>query len=140
MFICSGNPFASNHTVITREYLTEYYKSNYLGQSEQFQKLFVDIVNLCNQFSYYIDSFLDIDLQTLRQDTLSSQLLLMRQLADVREFKQFSRELLNKYVSIVQCSELKHSIRYSSEISIETILIIVISLAIILYIAVNLLF
>ena len=63
MFICSGNPFASNHTVITREYLTEYYKSNYLGQSEQFQKLFVDIVNLCNQFSYYIDSFLDIDLQ-----------------------------------------------------------------------------
>lgn len=140
MFICSGNPFASNHTVITREYLTEYYKSNYLGQSEQFQKLFVDIVNLCNQFSYYIDSFLDIDLQTLRQDTLSSQLLLMRQLADVREFKQFSRELLNKYVSIVQCSELKHSIRYSSEISIETILIIVISLAVILYIAVNLLF
>ena len=111
MFICSGNPFASNHTVITREYLTEYYKSNYLGQSEQFQKLFVDIVNLCNQFSYYIDSFLDIDLQTLRQDTLSSQLLLMRQLADVREFKQFSRELLNKYVSIVQCSALKHSIR-----------------------------
>ena len=140
MFICSGNPFASNHTVITREYLTEYYKSNYFGQSEQFQKLFVDIVNLCNQFSYYIDSFLDIDLQTLRQDTLSSQLLLMRQLADVREFKQFSRELLNKYVSIVQCSELKHSIRYSSEISIETILIIVISLAVILYIAVNLLF
>lgn len=140
MFICSGNPFASNHTVITREYLTEYYKSNYLGQSEQFQKLFVDIVNLCNQFSYYIDSFLDIDLQTLRQDTLSSQLLLMRQLADVREFKQFSRELLNKYVSIIQCSELKHSIRYSSEISIETILIIVISLAVILYIAVNLLF
>ena len=67
----SGNPVMNNQTVITREYLLWYYKTNFVRQSEQFQKLFIDIVNLCNQFSYYIDSFSDIDFQTLRQDSLS---------------------------------------------------------------------
>ena len=136
----SGNPVINNQTVITREYLLWYYKTNFLGQSEQFQKLFIDIVNLCNQFSYYIDSFSDIDFQTLRQDSLSSQLQLKRQLEDVREFQRFSKELMNQYLSIAQCSEQRHTVRYSSEVSIEFILIIVVSLAVLLYIGVNILF
>ena len=136
----SGNPVINNQTVITREYLLWYYKTNFLGQSEQFQKLFIDIVNLCNQFSYYNDSFSDIYFQTLRQDSLSSQLQLKRQLEDVREFQRFSKELMNQYLSIAQCSELRHTVRYSSEVSIEFILIIVVSLAVLLYIGVNILF
>ncbi|KAK8823388.1 hypothetical protein WA577_002309 [Blastocystis sp. JDR] len=120
-----GNPIQNSSVVITREFLSQYYRKEYPSQQHQYQQLFLDIVNLCNQFSYYIGSFMDIDFQMLRADSQSDQLQLVNLLKGLNDFQQFSKELMSKYVSIAQCSEIKYSIKYSSDISVEVILCIV---------------
>ena len=108
--ICRGNPIQNSSVVITREFLSQYYRKEYPSQQHQYQQLFLDIVNLCNQFSYYIGSFMDIDFQMLRADSQSDQLQLVNLLKGLNDFQQFSKELMSKYVSIAQCSEIKYSV------------------------------
>ena len=109
-FIDSGNPVKEEQTVISREYLLDYYKGPFTKQPEQFKKLFQDIVNLCNQFCFYIDSFLDIDFDSLRQDSQGDLIQLNQLLIGVRQFQDFSRKLLNEYIAIAQCSEIHHTV------------------------------
>ena len=108
--ICRGNPIQNSSVVITREFLSQYYRKEYPSQQHQYQQLFLDIVNLCNQFSYYIGSFMEIDFQMLRADSQSDQLQLVNLLKGLNDFQQFSKELMSKYVSIAQCSEIKYSV------------------------------
>lgn len=96
--------------MITREYLSNYYKGPYTKQPAQFQKLFQDIVSLCNQFSFYIDSFTDIDFESLRQDSQGDLLQLNQLLSEVKQFQDLSSKLMNEYISIAQCSEIQHTV------------------------------
>lgn len=97
--------------VITREYLSDYFIVPFTKQPAQFQKLFQDIVSLCNQFSFYIDSFMDIDFSSLKQDSQGDLLELYQLLHGVKQFQELSKRLMNEYVSIAQCSEIKHIVR-----------------------------
>ena len=131
----SGNPVIGSKIVITREYLSQYYAESYPKQPDQYQHLFAELVNLCNQFSFYIDSFMDIDFQTSRQESESDTQLLLQLLTDIRSFQRFSKNVLTNFTLTVQCSELKHSILYSSEISVETMIVIILLLGTLLYAA-----
>ena len=119
--------------MITREYLSQYFVESYPRQPDQYQLLFAELVNLCNQFSFYIDSFIDIDFQTIRQESESDTQLLLQMLADIRSFQRFSKDVLTNFTLIAQCSELKHSILYSSEISVETMVVVILLLGTLLY-------
>lgn len=96
--------------MIAREYLSEYYRGPYVKQPAQFQKLFQDIVGLCNEFSYYVASFMDIDFDSLRQDSQGDIIQLNQLLIGVRQFRDVSRKLMNEYISIAQCSEIQHTV------------------------------
>ena len=106
----SGNPVQNSSTVISREFLAYYYKHHFGEQPPQYQQLFLDIVNLCKQFSFYVSSFMDTDFQLLRTDSVSDQLQLISLLKEIEEFQQVSRELMKKYVAFAQCSEVKYSV------------------------------
>lgn len=83
-----------------------------MKQPAQFQKLFQEIVSLCNQFSFYIDSFTDIDIGSLRQDSQGDLLQLNQLLQGVERFQDLSEKLMNQYISIAQCSEIQHTVRF----------------------------
>ena len=111
LYHSSGNPVRNETIVITREYLSDYFKGPFTKQPAQFQKLFQDIVSLCNQFSFYIDSFMDIDFSSLKQDSQGDLLELYQLLHGVKQFQELSKRLMNEDVSIAQCSEIKHIVR-----------------------------
>ena len=96
--------------MITKEYLLQYYHLSYSRQPVQYQKLFAELVNLCNQFSFYIDSFLDIDFQNIRLDSESDVQELQKLLNDIRQFQKTSRAILRDFMFTAQCSELKHQV------------------------------
>lgn len=98
--------------------MSQYYRKEYPNQQHQFQQLFLDIVNLCNQFSYYIGSFMDIDFQMLKADSQSDQLQLLNLLKGLNDFQQFSKDLMSKFVSIAQCSEIKYSVRILNRVDV----------------------
>jgi hypothetical protein len=133
-FHCSGDPVTGSEIVITKEYLLQYYHLSYSRQPVQYQKLFAELVNLCNQFSFYIDSFLDIDFQNIRLDSESDVQELQKLLNDIRQFQKTSRAILRDFMFTAQCSELKHQVLYSSEISVETMVGIILVLGTVLFV------
>lgn len=133
VLIVSGNPTHEGEVVITREFLTHYYLESYPRQPVQYQQLFLELVNLCSQFSFYIESFVDVDFSGLRQDSESDFQTLRNLLADIRTFRNFSKGVMTNFMQTAKCSELKHTVLYSSEISVETMLVIILLLGTILY-------
>ena len=131
--ITRGNPTKADELAITRDYLLQYYVEQYPRQPVQYQQIFVELVNLCNQFSFYLESFMDVDFSTLRQDSESDLQNLRKLLSDVQTFRLFSKGVVGDFMNTARCSELKHTVMYSSEISVETMLVIILLMGTILY-------
>lgn len=121
-----------------------------MKQPAQFQKLFQEIVSLCNQFSFYIDSFTDIDIGSLRQDSQGDLLQLNQLLQGVERFQDLSEKLMNQYISIAQCSEIQHTVRfviirnvqvlYSADVSVEMLLVVICIICVIVFLAAKFIF
>ena len=131
--ITRGNPTKEDKLAITRDYLLQYYVEHYPRQPAQYQQIFAELVNLCNQFSFYLESFMDVDFSSLRQDSESDLQNLQKLLSDIRTFRVFSKGVLGDFMNTAKCSELKHTVMYSSEISVETMLVIILLMGTILY-------
>lgn len=54
---------------------------------------------------------MDIDFSSLKQDSQGDLLELYQLLHGVKQFQELSKRLMNEYVSIAQCSEIKHIVR-----------------------------
>lgn len=80
-----------------------------------------------------MESFVDVDFSGLRQDSESDFQTLRKLLADIRTFRDFSKGVMTNFMQTAKCSELKHTVLYSSEISVETMLVIILLLGTILY-------